>query len=248
MAKDERKLKIAVAINSLVSTTQPAYSNHIQFFFRLGRDYPNVDVCLVNPSRMSIDRLRNMAAEVALDQELDYLLFVDDDVLLPTDGLTKLLNLDADIAAGDVLIRGYPFDHMLFRYTDASKASMLPLKTVPKRLGPLKVDAVGFSFCLIKVSLLKKVFKPFFITGPTNTEDIYFCLKARKNVPDCTIRADTSIQCGHILWAEMINPQCKENYKKYLETQYPEYLKKPLDQQGDRGDAYVKEIKKTKTA
>lgn len=243
--KDDRHLKIAVAINSLVTTTHPAYSNHIQFFFRLGRSYPNVDICLINPSRMSIDRMRNMAAEVCLDQELDYLLFIDDDVLLPIDGLAKLLALDADIAAGDVLIRGYPFDHMLFKYIGKDNTKLLPMSKVPHKLGPIKVDAVGFSFTLIKVSLLKKVFKPFFITGPTNTEDIYFCLKAKKLVPSCTIMADTSIRCGHILWNEIINAQCKDNYKKYLEVQYPEYAAKPLDQQGDRGDEYVKEVKKT---
>jgi hypothetical protein len=242
--KKVKRTKIAIGINSLVTTTHPAYSNHIQFFYRLGRSYPDVDVMLVNPPRMSIDRMRNMASELAMREECDYLLFIDDDVLLPVDGLKKLIALDADIAAGDVIIRGYPFDHMLFRYTDKAKKSLKPLKTLPKPLGPIPVDAVGFSFCLIKVSLLKRVGIPHFITGPTNTEDIYFCLKAKIQVPDAVIKADTTVTCGHILWNEVIDSTNKKNYKAYMERQFPELLDKP-NEAGDRGTTYAKKVQET---
>lgn len=244
-AYDKKKPKIVVCINSLVNTTQPAYSNHIQTFFHLGRFQTKYNFCLVNPPRMSIDRAKNLAAETALDIGAKYLLILDDDVLVPTpfDFLTKLIALNADIAAADVLIRGYPFDHMFFKYTDKKKNGLKTVSNLPKdhKLGPFPVDAVGFSLCLIKVELLRQLPKPYFITGVTNTEDIYFCVKARDKFPDCKIMIDTSIQCGHILYAEIIGSDNKKNYKQYHERQFG----KPAKEQADRGQFYLNVTKKT---
>src|SRR6266849_1962392 len=239
----QNKFKVVIAINSLVSTKHIAYSNHIQLMFRFGRNYPKIDFCLVNPARMSIDRFRNMAADVALSIDARYLLFLDDDVLVPFDCLDKLIALDADIAAGDVLIRGYPFAHMLFQYTDKTKKGLKPMLSLPRERGRLDgLGAVGCSLTLIKTSLIKQMVKPYFVTGPdTNTEDIYFCIKATQCVPLCTIAADTSIVCSHILWEEVIDSINKKNYKKYYEVQYPELKKKQKGE--DRGLDYLKQMK-----
>jgi GT2 family glycosyltransferase len=237
------KHKVVVCINSLVATRHQAYSNHIQFFFRLGRNYPNVDFILFNPDRMSIDRARNSAAELALEQEADYLLFLDDDVIIPMDSLGKLIEADADIVAGDVCIRGYPFDHMLFYWTknkEGLKAySKLP-SNVPNNL--LDVGAVGFSLCLIKTSLIQKLSKPYFITGVNNTEDIYFCLKAHQEVPKVSIKGHLGLVCYHLLWDEAISSNNKKAFKKYYETMNPGVLKKVND---DRGAEYLMKAKRT---
>jgi hypothetical protein len=236
----EKKQKIVIGINSLVATRHQAYSNHIQYFFRLGRNYPNIDFILFNPDRMSIDRMRNTAADLALECEADWLLFIDDDVLVPFDSLKRLLAVDADICAADVCIRGYPFDHMLFQYN--SDRGLVPMPSLPAEKGVIDCGAVGFSYCLIKVSLLKRMHKPYFITGATNTEDIYFCLKAVKEVPEVTIKADTDIECHHLLWDECISSHNKQAYKEYYEKMNPSLLKK-AESSGDRGTEYAEMVK-----
>jgi hypothetical protein len=243
MAKKQRQ-RIVVGINSLVSTTQPAYSNHIQLFYRLGRNYPNIDFCLVNPPRMSIDRMRNLCAMTAMEIEASHLLFIDDDVLIPTpfDFLHKLLACKVPIAAADVIIRGYPFNHMLFKYTK-DKKGLNPLKEVPAKLGQIPVDAVGFSCCLIETAIIKKVNPPYFITGVSNTEDIYFCMKVRQKFPECKFMADTSIQCGHILSADVIEPGNLVNYRKYYKNQFK--LATAVES-NDRGQAYYNLVKAAK--
>jgi hypothetical protein len=173
---------------------------------------------------VGIDQMRNGCATTAVNSECDYVLFLDDDVLPPPDSLAKLLECDADIAAGDVIIRGYPFDHMCFRYTTKDKKQMKALPAYPKNSTIIDVDAVGFSLCLIKTSLIKQVPPPYFITGLNHTEDVYFCLKARDAVPECSIRVNTQLQCGHILYPEVISSSNKKNYKKYIEKQFPEVL------------------------
>jgi hypothetical protein len=67
---------------------------------------------------MSIDNARNTAADLAMKMECDYLMFIDDDVLIPKNTLDLLLKADKDIAAGLVIIRGVPFNVMAFRWLD----------------------------------------------------------------------------------------------------------------------------------
>lgn len=234
------KKRIVVGINSLVSTVHSAYSNHIQFFFRLGRNYPEWDFILHNPARCGIDRMRNETARIALETGAEYALFLDDDVLIPFDALTGLLAAKADIVAADVMIRGYPFNHMLFKW-DKKKEGLLPMKTVPEPRGIINVGAVGCSLTLIKTSVFRSIPPPYFVTGPTtNTEDIYFCLRAGKCIPDLTIKADTRIVCPHVLWEETISSHNRKYYKEYFEKQYPEVLNRETE---DRGNGYLKMVK-----
>lgn len=230
----ERPIKLAIGINNLTSIYQAAYSNHMQFFYRLGRSYTNIECLLINPARMSIDRMRNMAAEQALKWEADYLLFLDDDVIVPFGGLALLLDADKDVIAGDVLIRGYPFEHMIFDYDDEKKG-MHPIREPEEPLGVYDCDAVGFSFCLIKTSTLLKCPKPYFITGPRNTEDIYFCIKAKLAIPELTIACDTRVKCGHMLNPYPVSPDNVDNFRKYYEAQYPQII---ADSNKDRGNDY----------
>ena len=217
---------IVVGTNSLTESQYPAYTNHCQLWFHLGRDYPEYKFIFCNPSRMSIDRMRNMAAEAAIMNNADYLLFIDDDVVVPPhDFLQRMIRMDADIAAGNVIIRGYPFDYMVFKYNLLTNSvdnnlHMETMKELPVDK-VIDVDAVGFSLCMIKVELLKRLQKPYFVTLPQCTEDVYFCVKCRKAFPETTIRLDTGIVCGHILWPEIMAMDNRDAYKKYFEEINP---------------------------
>lgn len=238
-------MKIFIGINTLTATEQIVYANHIGFFYRLGKHFPNDQFVLFTPRRMSIDRMRNTAAKVALENQCDYLMFIDDDVIVPMDMLDKMLEAKKDIIAGWTIIRGYPFDNMFFKYDD--KKNLTPMKGVERKSGIIDVDAIGFSTALIRCDLLKRVPPPWFVTGPTNTEDIYFCLKARQYVPDCTICVDTTIETAHILGPEFIAPWNREDYTKYLIAQDPTLGVKEmppfLDPSGDRGEKYLEMVK-----
>lgn len=245
LSQPPERFRIVVGTNSLIGTSQGPYSNHCQMWYRFGRYYTNVDFAFSNPPRMSIDRMRNMTAEYALAVEARYVLFIDDDVLLPLpfDFLKKLIDLDSDIAAGDVIIRGYPFNHMLFRW-NKEKSGLLQIPKLPKKRGPYPCDAVGFSCCLIKTELIKKLSKPYFITGAANTEDIYFCLKAREEYPKTTIMADTSVICGHVLWNEVIDSHNKANYSRYWKAQFEKPERSKDKEACFRGNEYRETVRR----
>jgi hypothetical protein len=156
-----------------------------------------------------------MTAKVALEVDADYILFLDDDVLVdPNYGLKQLLECNADVAAGKICVRGYPFDYMSFQF---NKKKQLKIDKELPRSGIVDRDAVGFSFALLKVGLLKKVQEPYFITSAHSTEDVYYCVKARMADPKCTIRVNCGCECGHILWPEVMQEINRDAYKAYFE-------------------------------
>jgi len=227
--------KIVIGINTLTEVEQSVYSNHCQFWYRLGRNTKH-DFILHHPRRMSIDRMRNITAKVALDAKADYLMFIDDDVLIPLDTLDRLIAADVDIAAGWTIIRGYPYQNMFFRWVDELKTSLSQVKTEDftyDEKGNIPVDAVGFSCVLIKCDLLRKMSPPFFVTGPFNTEDIYFCVKARKEFPETTMIVDPRVETAHNLGAEYIEPKNVKLYKSYMEAQFPEITKERKEEPGE---------------
>jgi len=195
------------------------------------KDYPDAEFFLYTPERMSIDRARNTAAKYAMNLGCDYLLFLDDDVLVHPSGFKKALEADMDIVAGLVIIRGYPFHVMAFKDTDkkddAGKITKgldyfddLPLDEDGELISQvLPCGAVGFSFCLIKVSALLKLEPPYFVTGTFNTEDIYFCekykVKQLQDGKEASIGLHTGIRCGHILSGEAVEWQTIQKFKDF---------------------------------
>lgn len=238
----EKRLKIVVGTNALTEIQWPSYSNHCQFWFRLGRSYSNIDFILSNPPRMSIDRMRNMTAKVALETNSDYVLFLDDDVLVnPISGLKMLLDCEADIAAGRVCVRGWPFNYMVFK-SDGNDGLIIQNK-IPRH-GIHSCDAVGFSFALIKTDLIRKVPEPFFVTGLNHTEDVYFCYKCRVVDRKCSIKVNCDCDCGHILWPEVLDERNRKAFMKYLKEINPNLIPANYTEGADRGSKYLKMVKK----
>ena len=241
-------MKCMIGVNTLTSVEQPVYANHCQFWYHLGKNFPPPHGFALNsPRRMSIDRMRNMTAKIALEWEADYLMFIDDDIVIPIDSFPKMLAHDKDIVAGWTIIRGHPFFNMFFRFIDKEEKKLKQCQHWEQNEivnNCIDVDAVGFSCALIKTSLLKKVPPPWFVTGPYNTEDIYFCIKAKEFVPNVSIVVDLSIKTAHALGTEYIDPDNLENYKTYFEKQFPEMIvHDPDDKVKDRGDDYLAKIK-----
>lgn len=229
--KNGKKIRIFVLVNTLTSVNSFSYSSHIQFFTYHAKQFPNIEIAFLPPNRMGIDAARNMAAEYALRLECDYLLFLDDDVMIPRDSLIRLIEADKDICAGLVIIRGVPFNVMAFKYGKKRKNQRdigffndLPLddsgKLKPGAQKLQKCDAVGFSLCLIKTDVLKRISQPYFLTGTGHTEDVYFCLKAKEEEKIQTWM-DISIQCGHLLNQEPVAWYNRKHLLKYYETVLP---------------------------
>jgi hypothetical protein len=216
-------MKILIGINTLTEINQTVYSNHLSLFYRLGRSYAEIEFGICAPRRMSIDNMRNFCAKAAIEGKFDYLWFIDDDVLLDQNALRHLLDLRSDISSGITLIRGYPYEPMLFSFKKGRKTpNLVEYKSLVRSDGSIrKLDAVGFSCCLIKVSLLAKIESPWFLTGPNFTEDVFFCNRARDVVKNVSISASNFVQTEHVLGSETICPANRIARIKYDEMNQP---------------------------
>jgi hypothetical protein len=232
-------MKTLVCTNTLTVINQSVYANHIQFYFRLGRNYPEDQFALFTPVRMTIDACRNEAVRVALANEFDYVMFVDDDVLIPFDAYKRLKDANKDIVAGWTVIRGYPFNNMFF--IENKQGGLDFHNDVPLDAKELiKVDAIGCSCVLIKCELLKKIPPPYFVTGTYNTEDIYFCRKAKEFVPNVEIFVDPLVKTPHMLALEAVTPENRLLRKEMEETLEPNLVKVKTSK--DRGQEYLDSI------
>ena len=237
------KKKIIVGVNTLTSIDTEVYGSHSNFWYYNGKIHPDWTFYKFHPRRLTIDRMRNLAAEIALDNECDYLMFIDDDIIIEKDVLDSLLQLDKDIVAALSFIRGYPFNPMIFKerknsegiqcldfYEDYEKDAID---------GAVECDAVGFSCALIRCELLKKLTKPYFVTGMYNTEDIYFCMKAKREVPEVSTFCDLKKPTLHLLDKQPVHVENVEALRKYYES--IGYGKDKFD--GDRALEYLEKCK-----
>lgn len=210
--------KVMVGCNLLTQVDSIAYPNHMQFWYNQGRN-TDFSFRFSSPRRMSIDNMRNFTAKAALEWEADYLFFYDDDVLIPNDSITALMDCDADIAAGLVYIRGYPFDKMAFKLQEDGSLPHLTEEDLEKAGNHIiDVSAVGFSCCLMKMSLLRKLEPPYFMTGTNHTEDVFYCLKALQTYPETTIRLNTKVRPTHLVDKYGVNHDNYKELQKFAET------------------------------
>lgn len=231
-------MRTLIGVNTLTNLDQPVYANHCQFWYRLGRNYPEHEFIFCTPKRMSIDRMRNFCAQVAMETECDYLMFIDDDVVVDLNAWKKLVDTGKEVVAGVTYIRGYPFHPMIFKFEEGSENFYMD--DYKEKIGPdglVHCDAIGFSCVVIKVELLRKLEPPFFLTGPNFTEDVYFCKKARMLIPDLDICAHPKVETAHGLGNDYLIPGQVELWRAFMEVRDNLNTGKIPD---DRGTDFVK--------
>ena len=202
-----KKPRIFIGTNVLTQVDSNVFGNQIGFYLEAGRN-SKYELCYTSPGRLSIDNMRNMCAKKALEMECDYLLFIDDDMLLQPNTLESLMSSmeTYDICMALTFIRAYPFRPMFFKRKITEVSNEFALEFYDdyeehiKEDGTVSCAAIGFATCLMKTKILKDLEPPFFVTGPNHTEDVYFCVKAQMELPyEIKIGVDTKVPTGHLL-------------------------------------------------
>ena len=145
---------------------------------------------------------RDEIATYAVNNGYDYVLYADSDMIFGKEDLSNLLAHDDDIVSGLYVTRHG--ENKNVAYTKIIKREEKPYKA-PELVhdteteGYSEIAAVGFGFCLIKIDVLKTMFKRYkslFEPKWGFGEDIAFCHRAKK----CgyKIHIDRDVKLGHI--------------------------------------------------
>ena len=225
-----KKIKVMVAIN-IFHIDPVAFSGFLSVFYQLGKVSDEIEMVFFGPWRFPIDTARNKAAEYAMRMECDYLLFLDDDMYFKTGkDIVKLIRTIRDsedkihVLQALAFIRGYPFKPMCFKKNEVEGAQRTGFfddyKDHIDENGLVKCDAVGCCATVIDVKLFKMTPEPWFLTGKSHTEDVYFCVKAQQFVGNVGVYMDTTVKIGHLLEKIVLTeenvkilPKIMEEYK-----------------------------------
>lgn len=142
---------------------------------------------------------RNTLVERSLETGSEWILFIDDDHVYPTDLLIRLLEHEQAVVGSLYLRRARPFAPVAFSDCKDGLYRSIDLTTLPNE-GLLKVQAVGAAGLLIRSEVFRAVEYPWFEHGRVGewnaSEDIIFCEKAQAAGFDVFV--DLGAQLGHL--------------------------------------------------
>ena len=154
-------------------------------------------------------RARNLIAQRAQKLGVDYVLMVDNDMIIPADALTNLLEDAQDVCLGYAAHRNTENEYTglmnLFKLGEYNYNRHFSFQDVEdlknKGMKKFVVHGGGMACALIRTSVFDRIKFPWFKwenykTGFCLSEDLYFCEECRKaKIP---VYADTRVSCGHM--------------------------------------------------
>lgn len=163
---------------------------------------------------------RNRIAQISIDKAVDYVLMVDNDVVLPRDAIVNLLDEPKDVCLGyyahrdsDNIYRGRTCvcklymknGDMYFNYPLESEYTAEELASLRnKGEHKVRIHGGGMGCAFINTNVFRRLSYPWYdwVNYADNnrgmlSEDLYFCEKCRSaNIP---IFTDTRVGGGHLL-------------------------------------------------
>ncbi len=148
---------------------------------------------------------RNKLAQAALDQECDYILWIDADMRFPKNTIERLLAHDKDIVGVNATTRTMPVGPTAKNLkVDVEKRENHWYSINSKgKTGIEQVTAIGCGVMLVKAKVFKETPKPWFYFyelpgGKTLGEDVHFCIAAHDAGFETWVDHDLSQEIGHI--------------------------------------------------
>lgn len=155
---------------------------------------------------LPVDEARTAIVEEALKRKSDYLMFIDDDVILPYDAIHKLVEhiekSGVDAVSGDYPLKGIPTNSIHLQKTDNKMIKHID-SCIPEDIKFFESNwLIGLGCVLIDMRIFKQAQKPWFVChnqsndGSRISEDAHFSELARIN--GFRIWVDRNVKCLHV--------------------------------------------------
>lgn len=179
-------IAIVVPSGSLIhaDTAWCIWQNSIHLF---NNGYNNT---IINPKCSLVQKGRWVGVKQALELGASHVMFIDSDMTMPPDTVTRLLRSGKDIVG------------CYYRKRDDSRELVGDIPNTNKFTGLTPAVSLGTGMLLINTEVFRKVPEPWFMVGFENgeweSEDEYFCKAARIQKFHTFCDLDLSKQIGHI--------------------------------------------------
>ena len=159
---------------------------------------------------LTSDRIlgRNKLAKMAVDEGMEWLLFLDDDHTFPSDLLTRLLAREVDVVGSLYLQRAAPFLPIAYA-TKTDEGVYIPIDLHSHGSADfLAVAAVGTGGMLIRTEVFRELEYPWFEHGRAS-EDLIFCDMCWEN--EIGVHVDLGCRLGHLSPSALHASHSEEN-------------------------------------
>lgn len=255
---DRKRVKVVIAIPNEGVTDWQAYDNRMLLMLHLGilqeksqREPVTPDGAIFEFYHFTAGRLLTPAAREALTDNalssgMDYMLMIDDDMITPIDLFERLYNHNVDVVAPLAFTRNAPHYAVLYTCESGWDPVMKTdyfinhyARNYPENQ-LVQCDAVGFGAALIKMDVIKKMKKPYFMSTCGTGEDVYFCYRAHKEA-GAKIYMDTSTKLGHLGAPVVVDEEYakyywKNNEGRDIKKEYTFFDKYKNDQEAKKGE------------
>ena len=182
----------------------PTFENILPDTFKsiYGLQRPDDSILLFDSVRgYHCAKARNKIAMEAINDNYDYVLMVDSDMILPSNTLVSMLEDPKPLCLGC-----YPRKNTadgtfeIFKLGQKDYIETYKYDELKDLQGKIEIKRGGFGCALIDVNALRQLPYPYFKyveydNGDVLSEDNYFCSLMTKN--NFSIYADTNVMCGH---------------------------------------------------
>lgn len=217
------RLRITVGIPT---ATAYFHQKFVQSLMSL-RYPPNTDAFHSIVTGYQLPFARNRIVEEALNNNSDYLLFIDADMIFPPDLLTKLLAHGKDLCNALAFRRIEPHYPCIFKFDTTNKC----YQTMSYTKGLLEVEATGMAAILINTDVFKSIKKPwYYYRDNLFSSDLTFCENVKKT--GYKIWVDSDLKIGHLgneqiiteeYYVNNLSPEAKEDWNKGMKENLEQY-------------------------
>lgn len=148
-------------------------------------------------------KARNEIAKKALEENFDFVLMIDSDIIVPENTIECLLEKPVDICLGVYPRKNTKFQETeLFKFDSSDFVTRFNYSEMRKNsTDRIRVKGGGLGCTMIKTDVFKKLKFPWFKflvydNGSVLSEDLFFCNEANKL--KLVIEADRRVECGHL--------------------------------------------------
>lgn len=146
-----------------------------------------------SPDRMGFHAARNTVVQSALKTDADAVFWCDSDVILPHDGIARLVAEQKDFITGIYFQRRKPYWPLIAHFMERQKTFSWFTEWPENVVAP--IDGCGFGCVLTSTAMLKAMPAPWF-HYEKYSEDFDFCRKATK--AGYQLFVHTGVVCGHL--------------------------------------------------